>query len=94
MVTRSELPAVHLRNVHGGRRRRSPDLDDGVQRYGLHWTGPVEDFVNKSRTERGLPLRESYAATKTIMGKQEFYFNHVNPKRPDKIYHVVRPNTG
>jgi len=54
------------------------------------WTGPAVDFVNQIRNERGLPLRESYVGRPTIGGRQKIRFKAVKPKKPEKIYYVIR----
>jgi hypothetical protein len=70
------------------------DLKNGVFSHSFDWTGPVVDFVNQIRAERGLPLRATYNAQPTIFGiAQGWASQHVNPKKPDKIYYVVRKRT-
>ncbi len=69
------------------------DLVDGVFRQTFDWTGPVVDFVNQIRAERSFPQRAAYAAQQTAFGnRQKVLFNHVNPKKPEKIYYVIRQN--
>jgi len=70
------------------------DTNNGVVTMAPGWTGPVEDFVNKIRAERGLPLRESYVATRTFTGKEKFRFNHVDQRHPERIFYVIRRQTG
>ncbi len=63
----------------------------GTIRNQPDWTGPVVDFVNQIRQERGIPLRASYVGTPTVFGhKTKFRFLNVNPKKPEKIYYVIR----
>ena len=56
------------------------------------WTGPVVDFVNQMRAERGLPRRAAYPAVDAgFFGrKSKLPFDRVNPKRPERIFYVVR----
>jgi hypothetical protein len=69
------------------------DLFNGVFRHTFDWTGPAVDFENQIRAERSLPQRAAYAARQTAFGnRQKVLFNHVNPKKPEKIYYVIRPN--
>lgn len=76
---------------HGATGER--DLIDGVFRQTFDWTGPVVDFVNQIRAERSFPQRAAYAAQQTAFGnRQKVLFNHVNPKKPEKIYYVIRQN--
>jgi hypothetical protein len=70
------------------------DDNGGVFKISFDWTGPVVDFENKIRAERGLPLRTAYLAETTITGKQKFRFNHVDPRRPDRIFYVIRRALG
>jgi hypothetical protein len=61
------------------------DLVGGVVREAFDCTGPVVDFVNRMRAERGLPLRAAYGAQETeFHHREKVIFNHVNPKRPKK----------
>jgi len=54
------------------------------------WTGKAVDFVNQIRKERNLPLRESYVADPGLKsGTFRLRFDHVNPSKPGKIYHVI-----
>jgi RHS repeat-associated protein len=56
----------------------------GVYTTGFDWTGPVVDFVNVIRAERGLPLRAAYNAQGTASGrKQRLLFQAVDPRRPE-----------
>jgi len=56
----------------------------------FEWRGPVVDFVNQIRAERGLPQRAGYLSELGIAGRVKFPFNHVNPRKPEKIYYVRR----
>jgi RHS repeat-associated protein len=64
----------------------------GVFSYSYDWTGPVVDFVNTMRAERGLPLRSSYPSEPvgTFSHWDRFRFSHVDPKRPERIFYVDR----
>ncbi len=53
-------------------------------------TGPVVDFVNSVRAERGFPQRASYLTDLGIGKRSRFRFDHVNAKKPEKIYYVRR----
>ncbi|MEM7483481.1 MAG: RHS repeat-associated core domain-containing protein [Acidobacteriota bacterium] len=59
------------------------------------WTGPVVDFVNEIRSERGLPLRDAYVSVPAFKSSRSIIpFTHVKPKKPGKRVPVtrVRPN--
>lgn len=63
----------------------------GVVRQSHDWTGPIVDFVNQIRAERGLPQRQSYPGKPTIFGSREkVLFGGVNPKKPNKTHYVIR----
>lgn len=72
------------------------DTSDGTRtglfKYSYDWTGPVVDFVNSIRAERSFPQRASYpSAPVGFFNKRDrFFFNHVNPKKPERIYYVDR----
>jgi RHS repeat-associated protein len=67
------------------------DTVNGVIRMATGWTGPVVDYVNKIRAERGLPQRESYIAVRPLgTNKERYQFNHVDPRHPEKIFYVIR----
>ncbi len=55
-------------------------------------TGPVVDFVNSIRQERGLPTRVNYVAFRSTRDRQTHYFRNVNPERPKKQYKLRRSN--
>jgi hypothetical protein len=57
----------------------------------LNTTGPVVDFVNRMQAERGLPIRSpAYAGPPAgfFVRKIKFNFQHVDPRRPDKVFWV------
>jgi RHS repeat-associated protein len=54
------------------------------------WRGPAVEFVNQIRADRGLPQRASHLAGKGMRGRSKLSFDHVNPKKPEKIYYVRR----
>jgi RHS repeat-associated protein len=63
----------------------------GVYTTGFDWTGPVVNFVNVVRAERGLPLRGAYNAEPTVFrGREKLAFQMVDPKRPEKEFYVIR----
>jgi hypothetical protein len=64
----------------------------GVFRLATDWTGPVVDFVNSIRSERGLPLRAAYVVEPGIWSsdKHMVLFNNFKPKRPNRRRAVVR----
>jgi len=67
------------------------DLNEqGVLSLAVGWTGPVVDFENKIRAERGLPLRESYIGERTFWGREKIRFNHVDPKDQTRVFYVIR----
>jgi hypothetical protein len=52
-------------------------------------TGPIVDFVNQIRSERGLPTRgPAYSGDLGFFGRIRFNFQNVNPEKPDKVYYV------
>lgn len=55
-----------------------------------NWTGPVVDFVNRIRSERGLPIRAAYPGRPASKHRERLFFSHVNPRRPGKIYPILR----
>jgi RHS repeat-associated protein len=61
-----------------------------INQSDLSWRGPVVDFVNQIREERGLPQRAGYLTQKGIARRSKFPFNNVNAKKPEKIYYVRR----
>ena len=68
------------------------DLDHGILRVNsLDWTGPAVDFENQIRGERSLPFRASYLTEPGGSGREKIRFDHVDPRRPSKIYYVTRP---
>lgn len=75
---------------------RTPDQfsesDRSVKMNDFSWTGPVVDFVNEIRLERGFPRRAAYMADDAgpLGGRQALLFKDVDPKRPNKLYRVVR----
>lgn len=67
---------------------------NGVLSMSVGWTGPVVDFENKIRAERGLPQRESYGVELTFSGKEKFRFNHVDSRHPERLFYVLRRQPG
>ncbi len=73
------------------------DEINGRQPMRFDWTGPVVDFVNKIRVERGFPLRAAYLGdnqpTRLGFGPREgrVYFDHVEPNNPSKRFYVSFP---
>lgn len=59
------------------------------------WTGPVVDFVNTIRAERGLPVRAAYPTQPTGRGwkKARIHFKAVDAKHPERRRYVFRPRT-
>ena len=56
------------------------------------WTGPVVDFVNGIRQERGLPTRAAYGVTPTTFASRgtRMLFDNVDPAKPEKRFVVKR----
>jgi len=69
---------------------------DGTVRYSLDWTGPVVDFVNVFRAERGLPLRAAYVAKKVGLkqDRERLLFQNVDPNCPWRVFYVTRKMLG
>jgi len=66
---------------------------DPLRVGGETWTGPIVDFVNQVRTERGLPTRVEYAAAPARLngsGAQSLKFK--TNRRFRSVRQVVRSN--
>ena len=61
-----------------------------INQSDFSWRGPVVDFVNQIRAERGLPQRAGYLTQPGLAGRSKFPFDHVNPRKPEKIHYVRR----
>ena len=78
-----------LHEMHHAATGSRDSVDGGsTMVLGYDWTGPAVDFVNKIRSERGLPLRTSYVGYTGFKGRRQVPFDHVKPRRPKRKYNV------
>ncbi|MCB1056633.1 MAG: hypothetical protein KDD11_14120, partial [Acidobacteria bacterium] len=63
-----------------------------IMRATYDWTGPVVDFVNTIRSERGLPTRAAYNGEPAgVLGKRfRLPFTNVKKSKPSKRFYVYR----